>query len=123
MIDAVASLLLANESFYEAFAAGNLDAMKRLWAREAPVACAHPGADVLLGRDAVMASWTAALSGGGAEGFHCERPRAALFGNAGFVTCFERLGEGRLLATNVFVLEDDEWRMVHHHASPIAQSR
>ncbi len=119
MIGETAELLLANETFYEAFAAGDVDAMDGLWARHTHVACVHPGHDVLTGRDAVMTSWRSILGSGGAPGFQCERAHVTLLGEAGFVTCIERLGQGRLIATNVFAREDGEWRMVHHHADPL----
>ncbi len=120
MIGDEVELLLANETFYESFANGDLDAMDALWSRTSPVACVHPGHDVLIGREAVMASWRGILGGGGAPGFTCDRPQTASFGDAGFVTCIERLGEGRLIATNVFVRENGRWHMVHHHAGPLA---
>jgi len=119
MIGETAELLLANETFYEAFAAGDLAAMDSLWARRAHVACVHPGHDVLNGREAVMSSWRSILGAGGAAGFCCERAQVTLMGSAGFVTCVERLGEGRLIATNVFVRENGRWHMVHHHAGPL----
>lgn len=121
MIGETAELLLANETFYEAFAAGDVAAMDVLWAKKATVMCIHPGHDVLVGRDSVMASWRGILAGGGAPGFHCERPQAALFGDAGFITCLECLGDRRLLATNVFVREEGRWHMVHHQAGPVAR--
>jgi hypothetical protein len=40
-----------------------------------------------------------------------------------FVVCVETLSGGRLAATNVFVREGGEWRIVHHHAGPIAPGR
>ncbi len=120
MIGDHAELLLANETFYEAFAAGDVASMDGLWAREAPVACIHPGHNALIGREAVMESWTQILSGGGAEGFHCEQPQASLTDGAGFVTCLEVMGGHKLIATNVFFKEHDRWHMVHHHAGPVA---
>ena len=69
-----------------------------------------------------MDTWRAILAGGGAPGFSCERPQTALFGDAGFVTCIERLGEGRLIATNVFVREGGRWHMVHHHAGAMHET-
>ena len=68
----------------------------------------------------MMGSWQAILQSGDATGFHCERAKATVLGDAGFVTCFERFGEGRLMATNVFVREGGTWHMVHHHAGPLA---
>lgn len=93
--------------------------MEGLWAARAPVACIHPGADVLRGRAAVLASWGHILADGGVPDLQCDRTNAYVLGASGFVTCHERLGDGVLIATNVFVLEDDEWRMVHHHAGPV----
>ncbi|MEE8533734.1 MAG: nuclear transport factor 2 family protein, partial [Alphaproteobacteria bacterium] len=37
------TVLFVNEAFYQAFADGDLAAMDAVWAREAPVACIHPG--------------------------------------------------------------------------------
>lgn len=120
MIGDQAELLLANEAFYEAFAGGDVAAMDALWAEHAAVACVHPGHDVLVGRDVVMRSWRGILAGGGAPGIGCDRPVAAVYGDAGFVTCHEVLGDARLVATNVFVRESGRWRMVHHQSGPLA---
>jgi hypothetical protein len=38
------------------------------------------------------------------------------------ILCVEVLPEGELAATNVFVLEQGRWRMLHHHAGLIARS-
>ena len=43
-----------------------------------------------------------------------------LLGDAAFVICTERIPGVELIATNVFVREDDAWKMVHHHASSVA---
>lgn len=119
MISDRAALLAANHAFYRAFRVGDLPAMEAAWAVRAPVACVHPGADVLSGRAAVVQSWRHILASGGIAEIQCEHAQAYVLGEAGFVTCHERLGEGVLIATNLFVLEDDEWRMVQHHAGPL----
>ena len=36
-------VLAANDAFYAAFASGDLDALEEVWARQATVACCHPG--------------------------------------------------------------------------------
>ncbi|HJN60958.1 MAG TPA: nuclear transport factor 2 family protein [Alphaproteobacteria bacterium] len=36
------AVLDANQAFYTAFAGGDMAAMERIWAREAPVCCIHP---------------------------------------------------------------------------------
>ena len=37
------AVLAANANFYRAFAESNFKSMDSQWAREAPVACVHPG--------------------------------------------------------------------------------
>ena len=114
------ALLESNEAFYDAFAARDLDAMDELWAHATPVACVHPGWPPLHGRAEVMSSWRSILLGGDAPAITCESPAAVLLGSVGFVTCFERIGDDRLAATNVFALEDGVWQLVLHHAGGIA---
>ena len=112
-------ILAANEAFYQAFRREDPMAMDELWARRAPVACIHPGWDALIGRDRVMASWRAIMENG-APPIRCIAPRVQRIGDAAFVICEEHVDDGRLIATNVFAHEDGRWRMVHHHAGPIA---
>jgi len=112
-------ILAANEAFYQAFRREDPTAMDELWARRAPVACIHPGWDALIGRDRVMASWRAIMENG-APPLRCVAPRVQRLGDAAFVICEEHVDGGRLIATNVFVHEDGQWRIVHHHAGPIA---
>jgi len=113
--------LAANAAFYSAFAASDAERMDGIWARKAQVACVHPGWEVLSGRDAVMESWRRMFETGGAPPILCERPVVHLLGPAAFVTCFERVPGATLVATNLFVREDGEFRMVHHHAGPLTR--
>lgn len=112
-------VLEANQAFYRAFAARDAEAMERLWASRHPVACIHPGWDVLDGREEVVSSWRDILAGN-APDISASRAEARVLGEAAFVTCHEVLAGGLLAATNVFVREDGAWRMVHHQASPVA---
>jgi hypothetical protein len=113
-------VLRANREFYRAFASGDFVAMDRVWADHRELLCVHPGWDVLRGRERVMASWLGIL----------RRPlpvRARdevveLMGEVAVVTCIEVLPEAELAATNVFVIEQGRWRMLHHHAGLIARS-
>ncbi len=113
-----ADVLSANAAFYAAFRGEDLGAMEALWARRAPVACIHPGWPALVGRDRVMASWQAIFLGGAPQ-IRCASARAHLLGDVAFVICGELLPEGQLVATNVFVREDGDWRIVHHQAAPV----
>jgi hypothetical protein len=110
------AVLAANTAFYEAFASGDLSAMRDAWSRKQLLACIHPGWQALHGHDQVMASWRAILESPPPVSF--EDARAFVIDQVAFVTCVERVGQNRLAATNVFALEDGLWRMVHHQAGP-----
>ncbi|WP_434048394.1 MULTISPECIES: nuclear transport factor 2 family protein [Sorangium] len=121
-VEAKRLVLAANEAFYEAFRAGDHQAMCRLWAEQAPVACAHPGMQAISGRASVLESWSQILRSAPSARMRCEGAVARLFGDFAFVTCLEANGDApaHLCATNIFVLEDGQWKMVHHHAGPLA---
>ncbi|WP_437707195.1 nuclear transport factor 2 family protein [Sorangium sp. So ce448] len=118
-------VLAANEAFYEAFRAGDYQAMCRVWAERAPVACAHPGMEALSGRASVLESWSQLLRQTSPLRMRCQGASAHLFGDFAFVTCYEANGDepAHLCATNVFVREDGQWKMVHHHAGPLSAPR
>jgi ketosteroid isomerase-like protein len=117
-----AAVLEANQEFYRAFSRGDFAAMSELWAKTAKVACLHPGARLLSGRGAVLSSFRELLAAAPAWKMVSRDASVHLFGEAAFVTCLEANGDqpAHLAATNVFVLEDGRWRMVHHHAGPLS---
>lgn len=118
------AVLRANEAFYAAFRAHDLVAMDILWSRDAPVLCVHPGWEPLEGREVVMRSWHAIFDSGVPEVTVTE-PRVAIFGDVACVVCLESIADGdrkgTMAASNVFVREENGWRMVHHHSGPVAQ--
>ena len=116
-----AAVLFANEAFYLAFATRDVRSMDELWSRQAPVTCVHPGWRPLLGREEVMESWVTLLGNPAAPHVEFREPRAFVYGETATVICFEVLQEGVLVATNVFVHEDANWRIVHHHATPLSE--
>ena len=113
-------VLEANVDFYRAFAARDSEAMGQLWAERHPVACVHPGWDVLDGRERVLASWRDIFGSGSPPDIACSHAAARILGEVAFVTCHEVVSGGLLAATNVFVREEGRWRMAHHQATPIA---
>jgi len=113
-------VLEANEAFYRAFSGRDMVAMEAAWARQAPVACIHPGWDVLDGRDEVVRSFRAILESGAAPRVRCTLAQAHLLGEVAFVTCHEVVEGATLVATNLFVREDGAWRLCHHQASQLA---
>src|SRR5690554_3547797 len=110
------TILAANQAFYDAFAAGDYMAMEKIWARNSEITVAHPGSVVLHGREDVLQSWQEILENSGCNQIRCVNPRVYLSGESAYVVCEEVFPEGRLVATNIFVLEESEWRLVHHHA-------
>jgi hypothetical protein len=113
-------VLAANAAFYDAFARRDVTAMTDLWAQSHPVSCAHPGWDLLSGRDEVIACWLAILGAEDAPKIACSRATAEVFDRVAYVLCLETLEEGVLIATNVFVLEEGVWKIAHHQAGAIA---
>lgn len=113
------AVLAANGAFYAAFRGGDVAAMDALWAESPGVTCIHPGWDVLVGRDQVMASWVAILGNPGRPRIRADEVRAVVAGDMALVTCRERVAGAQLVATNVFVQQAGAWRMLHHHAGPV----
>ena len=113
---ASAELLFANEAFYLAFQHRDQAAMEALWATGMPISCTHPGWRTLCGRVEVMSSWAGIFGQPKTPGIEVRGAQAREQGGMGLVTCYELLGNNVLCATNVFVREQGQWRIVHHHA-------
>jgi len=118
------ALINANEAFYAAFATSNADSMQELWSTQSDITCIHPGWPPLNGAEDVLGSWHCILS--------AESPlvgisdtRAYMLGNVGYVICQEHLEPGVLVATNIFLLEGENWKLVHHQAgiSPVEDTQ
>jgi ketosteroid isomerase-like protein len=115
-----AEVLSANEAFYAAFAHHDIAAMEAIWSQRTDVACVHPGWDALVGRREVLSSWRAILASPEAPEVECMAAVAHVVGDVAYVVCSEVLPGAELCATNVFVREGGLWKLVHHHAGPIA---
>ncbi len=120
------AVLSANSAFYAAFRAHDLVAMDILWSHDANVQCVHPGWSPIEGREQVLQTFQSIFSHG-APDVREREARVTVLGEVAFVVCLETLTDtvgdqnGAMAATNVFRLEAGRWRMVHHHAGPIAQ--
>ena len=115
------AVLFVNEEFYAAFRDRDFKAVEALWAERAPIACVHPGWGPLSGREQVLESWSAILENPASPRVTCHAAQAFVHEDMAFVVCFERIQRNFLVATNVFVREDGDWRLVHHQSGPTAE--
>lgn len=118
----VTAVLDANDAFYRAVRAGDVDAMEALWARGRQVSCTHPDGPAIFGRGAVMASWRMILRHHPPE-IHASDAQAIVTGQSAMVLCREQIGPIELMASNAWVREDGAWRMVNHQAAQIPGPR
>jgi len=117
----------ANARFYRAFETLDLARMDEVWAHGEHVKCVHPGWPILIGWEAVRASWATIFANTAEMRFTLSDVRASASGDLAWVTCTEnifsevhgRLAVTSVLATNLFERGPDGWRLVHHHASHV----
>ncbi len=114
------SVLAANAAYYDAFQKSDYPALAALWADDG-VSCIHPGWAILDGREEVLQSYRLILRNPDQEPVISRQARVYLTGDTARVLCIELVGGGSLAATNLFIRTGATWRMIHHHASPIAQ--
>jgi ketosteroid isomerase-like protein len=117
------AVLAANQAFYLAFNQRDIRAMEQVWAEKTPVSCVHPGWAPLFGRQAVMAIGIDFFGAPDPPRIEMTEPHAVVVDQTAFVVCIEHLGDATICATNVFVEEKGEWRLVHHHGGPMSSSR
>ena len=109
-------VLFANEAFYGAFADRDIKAMEQTWAANSSVCCIHPGWFAIRDREKILESWRSILKNPGSPDIRCRAAEVMMWGNVGAVVCFEQIGENYLMATNLYVQEGGQWRIVHHQA-------
>jgi ketosteroid isomerase-like protein len=128
MSDKPAAFATADEAeaaFYAAFAAIDLAAMGAVWLDSAGVVCVHPGGGLLRGRAEVMQSWAEILTGVSPPSIEHRLIERLAAGDQEVHVVEESIRAGgdaqaapnRVLATNVYRLGPDGWRMLVHHAS------
>ena len=114
----------ANQAFYDAFEARDLDAMSDVWEHTDRVTCTHPGWRTLHGWGAVSGSWFALFGGPSPIQFILTDAAVSVIGDAAWVTVDENLisadGGGTVAAVNLFVRAGSGWRLVAHHGSAVA---
>jgi len=122
------AVLAANQRFYDAFEASDMDVMSDVWSHDASVACTHPGWTTLHGWAEVASSWFALFQQPSPLQFILTALDARIVGQLAWVTLDENLigagsGPGQTVAAvNIFQQDGDGWRMVCHHGSAVASS-
>ncbi len=114
----------AEAAFYMAFAKCDVTAMDSVWA-DTEVICIHPGSTAILGRTKVMQSWSNILTNSEPPGLKFEVISRTVHQDMAVHVVEEHLtpvvysSDSALivLATNVYVLEPEGWRLLEHHAS------
>ena len=116
-----------NEAFYEAFQTLDIAQMDKVWAQKEYVTCIHPGWTLRSGWPEVRDSWVLIFNNTFSMEFELTDLQVQVAGDLGWVVCMEhivnRQGEAeqrsRILATNLYERLDGEWRIIHHHGSPV----
>lgn len=115
----------AEAAFYDAFERCNLPAMMAVWSSEDHAVCIHPGGPRLAGFEAIRASWTDIFSNGPGFKMRVSEVRTISSQTLSIRMVYETLVPDNgdppstpILATNIFALTPNGWRMVLHHASP-----
>ena len=107
------------------FQRADLDAMSAVWANDDDVICIHPMGPRLEGREAVLTSWGDIFSGGAGLNFNITGVSATGDETVSVRCVYENISYGEdlsqhsvVIATNVYRLTDDGWRICAHHGSP-----
>jgi len=124
--ETLAQVKRANERFYRAFESLDIARMAAVWVQAERAKCVHPGWHMLSGWEAIRQSWEAIFANTDYMRFVITDVSVHLYGRVAWVTCVENLSDApdtlqmvRILATNMYEQSDAEWRIVHHHASPV----
>lgn len=117
----------AEQAFYTAFANTDLEAMMAVWLDSDAVTCVHPVGPRISGRGAVRTGWADIFRNSGSLKFRLGEVSRTQDGLLAIHVLHEYIsvpGENGerppAVATNIYQLTDQGWRMILHHASPVA---
>jgi ketosteroid isomerase-like protein len=120
----------ANLAFYRAFESLDANKMQEIWLHSARVQCTHPGWRRLVGYAAVMDSWERIFENTFEMSFDLTGVEISVVGDLAWVVCTENItsrtydgvSRAQVEATNLFERHGGQWRMVHHHGSPVVSA-
>lgn len=111
--------------FYEALRHGDLERLMSLWSDDEEISCVHPGGPRVVGGGAIRAAFESIFANGSVD-VRPERVRRLQTHACAVHSVLEHIelmtSEGPqaawVVATNVYVLTGQGWRLAAHHASP-----
>ena len=121
----------ANEAFYRAFEAMDVEQMAQSWVQSDATVCVHPGWDTLHGWPQIRESWRTIFANTGYMRFNASDVRIQIMEETACVSCIENIFtvidgmtiHSRVACTNIFVWREERWLLLIHHGSPIAESQ
>ncbi len=120
----------AQNAFYAAIEGANLIEMMSIWAEDEDIVCIHPGGTRHSGLADVRESWRQIFLHGPQLKFSLVAGKSHQARKLSIHSVCEQITHSAgthppasAIATNIFVLSDDGWRMLIHHASPIPAER
>ena len=120
-----------NKKFYEAFNARDLDAMRSVWSSQDNAICVHPGWSTLSGFEPIMESWKGIFKNSGNMDIQISDVTVTASECLAWVSCVEKLYTiasngvlaSKVFSTNLFQLNEGNWKMIMHHASSMPSLR
>lgn len=118
-------VLEVNKRFYAALEALDLSQMSEVWLHEDWVKCVHPGWGLIVGWENISESWERIFRHTREIRIQLSYVTVRIEGPLAWVCCLEnisnRFGEGvetaQAFSTNLFMLQNGGWLLIHHHAS------
>lgn len=113
------------QQFYEALQRGDIERLMAVWSDDEEISCVHPGGPRVVGAVAIRAAFDAVFANGVVNA-RPENVRRLQTHACAVHSVLEHIqimtAEGPqsawVVATNVYVLGAQGWRLVAHHASP-----
>ena len=113
------------QQFYQALQRGDIERLMAVWSDDEEISCVHPGGPRVVGAVAIRAAFDAVFANG-AVNARPENVRRLQTHACAVHSVLEHIQimttEGAqsawVVATNVYVLAAQGWRLVSHHASP-----
>ncbi|MBM3924709.1 MAG: nuclear transport factor 2 family protein [SAR202 cluster bacterium] len=121
------AVLEANQAFYKAFESLDIQRMEGVWLHSDEIRCVHPGWALLSGWDEVMQSWARIFENSALMQLRISDADVQVSADLAWVVCTENItsvvgsnvSQFQVQATNVFARRKGQWRIMHHHGSPI----